>query len=206
MIFSKDESYLKYASRMVAYNNAVGPLMSVKMLAQSMLQSLQRGPRATILSFLNNFMTIIVFNFVLYYTNPHDGARIIWCYPLAHVAACFISPFFLWGPLKNIWNLMKTEDKEAEYEHMNEEIEEQQQEAELENINMPRRTSVYDVIVKACDAVEDGTKSKKIDDELFNRIKSNKKKMKSHRTQGDIEKQKSEDEERKFVIPKSEDY
>lgn len=161
MIFSKDKSYLKYASRMVAYNNAVGPIMSVKMLAQSMLQSLKRGPRATILSFLNNFMTIIVFNFVLYYTNPHDGARIIWCYLLAHVAACVISQFFIWGSLKNNWNLMKTEDREEEYEHINEENEVQQQEIKLENLNRPKRTNVYDIIVKMCDAVEDGAKTKK---------------------------------------------
>ena len=121
MMFSKEESYLRYAERMVAYNNAVGPLMSVKMVAQSMLQSLQLGPRATILSFINNFVNIIVFNYILYYTNPHDGARIIWCYPLAHISSCVVSPFFLWGPLRKIYKLMKEEDAEAEFANMNDE-------------------------------------------------------------------------------------
>lgn len=119
MMFSKEESYLRYAERMVAYNNAVGPLMSAKMVAQSMLQSLQLGPRATILSFINNFVNIIVFNYILYYTNPHDGARIIWCYPLAHISSCIVSPFFLWGPIKKIYKLMKEEDAEAEFANMN---------------------------------------------------------------------------------------
>lgn len=183
MIFSKEEGYLKYAERMVRYNNALGPIMSVKMVAQSMLQSLQRGPRATILSFFNNFMTIIIFNFVLYYTNKHDGARIIWCYPLAHAAACVISPFFLWGPLKNIYNLMKTEDAEAEYENMNEEVEKEEKE---QKINMPRKPSVIDVMVKVCDVVEDPSVHLH-DDDYLNNIKKDKKKFKKHRTMGDIE-------------------
>ncbi|KAK8897916.1 hypothetical protein M9Y10_000148 [Tritrichomonas musculus] len=123
MMFSKDERYLKYAERMVAYNNAVGPLLGGKIVSQSILQSLQMGPRATVLSFINNFVFIILFNYVLYYTDKNDGARIIWCYPLSYVASCLLSPFFLWGPLKKIFKSMREEDAEFEFENMNEEVE-----------------------------------------------------------------------------------
>lgn len=119
MMFSKDEHYLKYAERMVAYNNAVGPLLGGKMIAQSILQSLQLGPRATILSFFNNFVFIILFNYVMYYSNKNDGARVIWCYPLSYAASCVLSPFFLFGPLRKIFVNMKENDCEAEFANIN---------------------------------------------------------------------------------------
>lgn len=114
-MFSNGEGYLKYAEKMVAYNNGLGPISGVKLNAQSMLQAIQMGPRATILSFINNFVTIVILVLVLYYTDPHDGARIIWCYPLSHLMSCFISIFFLWGPIKNIIRLSKEEDMEEDY-------------------------------------------------------------------------------------------
>ncbi|KAK8900295.1 hypothetical protein M9Y10_002618 [Tritrichomonas musculus] len=114
-MFSNGEGYLKYAEKMVAYNNGLGPISGVKLNAQSMLQAIQMGPRATMLSFINNFVTIVILVLVLYYTDPHDGARIIWCYPLSHLMSCFISIFFLWGPIKNIFRLSKEEDMEEDY-------------------------------------------------------------------------------------------
>lgn len=114
-MFSNGEGYLKYAEKMVAYNNGLGPISGVKLNAQSMLQAIQMGPRATMLSFINNFVTIVILVLVLYYTDPHDGARIIWCYPLSHLMSCFISIFFLWGPIKNIIRLSKEEDMEEDY-------------------------------------------------------------------------------------------
>lgn len=114
-MFSNGEGYLKFAEKMVAYNNALGPISGVKLNAQSMLQAIQMGPRATILSFINNFVTIVILVLALYYSNPHDGARIIWCYPLSHLMSCFISIFFLWKPIKNIIRLSKEEDMEEDY-------------------------------------------------------------------------------------------
>ena len=114
-MFSSGEGYLKYAEKMVAYNNALGPISGVKLNAQSMLQAIQMGPRASILSFINNFVTIVILVLVLYYSNKHDGARIIWCYPLSHLMSCFISIFFLWGPLRNIIRLSKENDMEEDY-------------------------------------------------------------------------------------------
>lgn len=150
MMFSKDPSYLKYAERMVAYNNAVGPLLGGKMIAQSVLQSLQMGPRATILSFFNNFAFIILFNYVLYYTNKNDGARIIWCYPLSYAASCVLSPFFLFGPLRKIFRAMREDDAEDEFANMNEQSEEQD---ELEDLN--RDGDVTDNLQKKHDGFVD---------------------------------------------------
>lgn len=107
---SSGECYLKYAGKMVSNNNGLAPFAGFKFNAISMLQAIQQGPRATILSFLSNFATNIIL--VLYYTNKHDGARIVWCNPLSYSLSSLISIFFLWSPVKNLMLLSKEEDME----------------------------------------------------------------------------------------------
>ena len=102
-MFSTNPEYLKWAEKMVAYNNALGPIQGVKMISQSILQSLQLGGRASILSFINNFVIIILAAVVIYYTNKDHGERIVLSYPVSHLCACFISAIFLWGPLKKLY-------------------------------------------------------------------------------------------------------
>lgn len=159
-MFSTGEGYLKYAEKMVAYNNALGPISGVKLNAQSMLQAIQMGPRATILSFINNFVTIVFLVLALYYSNPHDGARIIWCYPLSHLMSCFISLFFLWKPIKNIIRLSKEEDMEEDY------IRREREMAELDNADDDSVGSFEDVN-------QQNNKAKKIADVEFKDEKHN---------------------------------
>lgn len=109
---SSGEGYLKYAGKMVSNNNGLAPFAGFKFNAISMLQAIQQGPRATILYFLSNFATNIVLVLVLYYSIKHDGARIVWCYPLSYLLSSLISIFFLWSPVKNLIRLSKEEDME----------------------------------------------------------------------------------------------
>ena len=105
--------------KMVSINNGLAPFAGFKFNAISLLQAIQQGPRATILSFLSNFGTIIVLVLILYYTNKHDGARIIWCYPLSNLSCTIISIFFLWTPVKNPIRLSKEEDMEVTFRKKN---------------------------------------------------------------------------------------
>jgi Na+-driven multidrug efflux pump len=112
-LFSKSEGYLDQAERMVSYTNAAAPLTGIKYNAQSMLQSMQMGGRATLLSFLNHFFLLLGYSFLLYYTNKNDGARIVWCYPASYLTAIVFSVAFLWAPLREIWRLKKEEPSES---------------------------------------------------------------------------------------------
>lgn len=115
LLFSDGDGYLKSAQKMVAYNNAAGFVAGSRMASQSILQSLQMGSRATLLSFINNFVTIIVFMYILYYTNKHDPERIMLCYSYMNISSFFISILFLWKPLRNLYHLSKTDDHEEAY-------------------------------------------------------------------------------------------
>ncbi|KAK8837519.1 hypothetical protein M9Y10_036517 [Tritrichomonas musculus] len=114
-MFSSGEGYMKYASKMIMYNNALGFLAWFRLASQSVLQSLQMGSRATILSFISNFVGIIIFNYILYYSNPHDPVRMIWTYPLTHASSSIVCVCFLWKPIKNLIKLSKEDDEEEKY-------------------------------------------------------------------------------------------
>lgn len=114
-MFSSGEGYMKYASKMIMYNNALGFLAWFRLASQSILQSLQMGSRATILSFISNFVGIIIFNYILYYSNPHDPVRMIWTYPLTHASSSIVCVCFLWKPIRNLINLSKNDDQEEKY-------------------------------------------------------------------------------------------
>ena len=108
-IFGNGEGYLYYAERMTRIINSLAPISGFRMNFQSFCQAMQLGGRASILSFLNNFVSITLFTILLYYTDKHDGSRIIWCYPLSYVASVVFSVILLWSPLKKTFKLAKEE-------------------------------------------------------------------------------------------------
>jgi hypothetical protein len=97
---------------MVRIINALGPIAAIRLNAQAMLQSLQYGRRATILSFLNGFVFITALSFVMYYTNMHDGPRVIWCYPISYACSVPVSLAFLVRPCWRLWKLSQEEDEQ----------------------------------------------------------------------------------------------
>lgn len=117
--FPKTLSKMFSNGKMVLINNGLAPFAGFKFIAISLLQAIQQVPRATILSFLSNFGSFIVLVLILYYTNKHDGARIIWCYPLSYFSSTIISIFFLWTPVKNLIRLSKEEDMEVAFRKKN---------------------------------------------------------------------------------------
>jgi Na+-driven multidrug efflux pump len=108
-LFSKSEGYLDQAEQMVTFANAAAPLTGLKFNAQSMLQAMHCGGRATLLSFMNHFVLLLGYSLLLYYTDPGNGARIVWCYPASYLTAIIFSVAFLWTPLWDVWKLHKEE-------------------------------------------------------------------------------------------------
>ena len=125
-MFSTSERYLDYGEKMTLYANGLAPLQGIRFNCQTILQSMHLGGRATLTGLLNNFVWIIVFTVVLYYTDKNDGSRICWCYALSHVMAIPATVIFLWKPLGRVWRLSK-EEKEQEPNEL-EEVEGEQKE------------------------------------------------------------------------------
>lgn len=134
-IFSSGEGYMECAPKMIMYCNGLCFLAWFRLASQSVLQSLQMGMRATILSFIANVGGIIIFNYILYYTNKHDPVRLIWTYPLTHASSSIVCIAFLWKPIRNMIKLSKEDDQEEKYAHQIEiELEEVQNDVECQNV------------------------------------------------------------------------
>ncbi|OHT06000.1 hypothetical protein TRFO_26070 [Tritrichomonas foetus] len=113
-MFAKGEGYLNICEPMLKYSNALGFIVGGRFCGVSFLQSLQKGLQSTLLSLTSHFLSIIVFAFVLYYTDKTDGVRIIWCYSLAHAFGLVLSIIFLFKPVLNMYKDYKLQLNEKD--------------------------------------------------------------------------------------------
>lgn len=112
-MFGKSEGYLEMSGEMVKIGNALGFVVFGRFCGVSFLQSMQKGMLASILSITAHFFSIIIFSLVLYYTDKHDGVRILWCYALAHAFGFVTAIIALAKPVYDIYKEMRwmeTED------------------------------------------------------------------------------------------------
>ena len=112
LMFSSTPGYLDYAENMIRIMNSLAFVGGVRFNVQTMLQSMQCGGRATIVSILNNFGLLTAIAFVFYYTDKTQVERLIWCYPVAFTAGIPISLLLLWKPLMDVWRKSKEETGE----------------------------------------------------------------------------------------------
>lgn len=106
-IFSNDENVRVISAKMLKIQNAFGVITWVRNIAQSILQSLQNGIKAAILSLSTQLFSIILFEVILFYTDRHNPIRLLWAYPLSFTFGFIIAIFFLISPLKQIYSNYK---------------------------------------------------------------------------------------------------
>ncbi|KAK8858226.1 hypothetical protein M9Y10_013327 [Tritrichomonas musculus] len=81
-IFSKTPNYLHWA-KVFLFNGNIGICVSeVPGIITSLLQAMKKGTQASILSFFVQMLPVPVSTTVLYLTNKHNIARLIYCYPI----------------------------------------------------------------------------------------------------------------------------
>lgn len=102
MIFTDDENFLNWAEKMVKAGNCAQIISWIKNNAQAILQSLQMGTTATILSFCTQLVSLIIFATILYFTDRYNPVRIQYAYPLAFLFGLIVSIFVLIKPIKKI--------------------------------------------------------------------------------------------------------
>ena len=113
MMFSTSEGYMRYAVKLTVNSNILSPFQGVRFNCQTILQAMQMGGRATVTGMLNNFVWIILGAFLMYYTNKHDGARLVFAYVIAHGMSVPCTVIVLLKPMLQVWRLAK-EEAEAE--------------------------------------------------------------------------------------------
>ena len=106
-IFGSDPDYLDYAGPMVNKGNMLQFISYFRIITQGCLQALQLGGQAMFITLVTQFIAIIAFAFVLYYTNKHDPVRLCWCYPISYAMGLVMGSLILIKPLRDVYKLYK---------------------------------------------------------------------------------------------------
>ncbi|OHT06348.1 MatE family protein [Tritrichomonas foetus] len=114
LIFGKGEEYLQYSVPMLRNMNYLGFFRFVQFNSQGMLQALQLGGRAMLVSFLCNFLAFLGFGYLLFYTNKHDVIRLMWLYSCVNGFGFVLGIILLIGPLRKVYRLSKIQAGEIE--------------------------------------------------------------------------------------------
>lgn len=112
-IFSTDPVFVDYSSRMLFISNSFGWIIFYRFMVTSILQTLQLGGRAMLMSFLSNFLLLIIFTYILYYTNKHDPVRIMWNYSITYGVGVVVGFPLVAGPFYKIIKLSREQDGET---------------------------------------------------------------------------------------------
>ena len=103
MIFGSSEEFLAYSGPMLRDGNALGFVMFMRYCSQAMLQAMQMGVRAIIVSLMSNFVGCIAFSYLLYYTGKDNVVRLMWTYGLAYAFGFFFGIAMLAGPFLKVY-------------------------------------------------------------------------------------------------------
>lgn len=104
MIFGSGEEYLDYSVPILMNSNYLGWFRWVQLNSQAMLQALQYGVHAMIVSMLSNFVGFLIFAYILFYTDKHNVKRLMYLYTCTTGFGTVVGLALLSFPL---WKLYK---------------------------------------------------------------------------------------------------
>jgi Na+-driven multidrug efflux pump len=109
LAFSSKESYLKYAEPQVRNSNALAVLSPISLIIQALLQALQLGGRASLVTLVTRLSPIPVFSTVLYFTGKHDPGRLLYAYAIQHAISLLVALPMGLTPLLDVLKRAKLE-------------------------------------------------------------------------------------------------
>jgi Na+-driven multidrug efflux pump len=115
-LFSKEDNFLRYASKQISIVNGFSFLMCFKFIGVGILQSTLYSVTSMISSILNNLIVIILFAYIMYWTDKEDPVRITWCYSLSYMFSFVSLTLFCIKPLYEVWKGSKEMDAEDDDE------------------------------------------------------------------------------------------
>ena len=117
-IFGSGTDFLLWSEPMLRINGYSCFVTFACYTFQSMLQALQSGFRAIVISFMSNIVMTIVGVYILYFTNRHDAVRLMYVYIVAYGFGLVFGAILLIGPLINVIKLYREKIKYNEGEEV----------------------------------------------------------------------------------------
>jgi Na+-driven multidrug efflux pump len=100
--FSQSDGYLGWAEKLLRNSNVLSVLCPVALVGQAVLQALQLGSRASIVSIGTQLLPLPLFSVILYYTNKSDPARLLYSYPLQQACGVLLAVPLAVGPIRDV--------------------------------------------------------------------------------------------------------
>ena len=119
LIFGHGDEFLHYAIPMLRNSNYTGFLRWIQFNSQAMLQALQRGWQAMVVSILSNFAGFLIFAYLLYYTDKHNVIRLIYLYSCTTAFGAVVGICLLIYPLLKLYKKSKIQRAQMEKENTN---------------------------------------------------------------------------------------
>lgn len=113
-IFGSGEEYLDYSVPILKNSNYLGFLRWVQFNCQAMLQALQCGVRAMIVSLMSNFVGFLVFAYILFYTDKHNVKRLMYLYTCTTGFGSVVGIALLIRPLWKLYKKSKEQNQKKQ--------------------------------------------------------------------------------------------
>jgi Na+-driven multidrug efflux pump len=114
MMFEDASGYLHWAAPMIRTGNALGFCMHVRLVGGAMLQSLNMGTSSTVLSVVAHFVSLLLFATIFFFTDKHDGVRIMWSYSISYVCGALLAVGMLYIPVRQLWKAKGVDEAQLE--------------------------------------------------------------------------------------------
>lgn len=114
LIFGHGEEFLHYAIPMLKNSNYTCFLRWIQFNSQAMLQALQRGWQAMVVSLLSNFAGFLIFAYVFYYTDKHNVIRLMYLYSATTGFGAVVGICLLIHPLLKLYKKSKIQRAQME--------------------------------------------------------------------------------------------
>ncbi|KAK8849282.1 hypothetical protein M9Y10_018650 [Tritrichomonas musculus] len=131
-IFGHGNEFLDYAVPMLMNSNYTGFFRWVQFNSQAMLQALQRGWQAMIVSLMSNFAGFLIFAYIFYYTDKHNVRRLMYLYSCTNAFGAIVGICLLIYPLLRLYRKSKIQRAQNQQENQN--INNKDKEIKLEEI------------------------------------------------------------------------
>lgn len=115
-LFSSEENFLRYASKQISIVNGFSFIICFKFIGVGVLQSSMYSGTSMIASITNNLLAIILFAYIMYWTNNEEPVRITWCYTLSYAFSFVVLCFCCSRPLYFVWKESRKETEDENYE------------------------------------------------------------------------------------------
>lgn len=102
-LFSEQDEVLDVCEKFVFNINCLNVLSFLRSTLMSILQSMQMGVRSIVVSILSTLLAVLAGVYILYLTDRHNPARLMFCYPISVIVGGVLASALMFSPFKYLW-------------------------------------------------------------------------------------------------------